>query len=321
MNLLILGGTVFVGRHVAEAALAAGHRVTLFNRGRTGTGLFPEAARLVGDRDVDASALAGHDFDAMIDCSAYTPAQVGRVVQAMGDRLPHVVFVSTLSVHGRWPAHQPYDESRAVADDRDDYGGLKARAEQAIAAAAGGRLAIVRPGLVVGPHDPTGRFTYWPLRAGRGGDALAPGRPERPVQFVDVRDLAAFCLLLAEQRTRGVFAAVCPPLPMGELLRACDEAAGPGPGHVRWRWGSDAQLLAAGVEPWTRLPLWLPEDDPEIGGMLLAQPARARAAGLRTRDIRATCADTLRWAIAEGAAPGRQTLAPQREAEILATLA
>jgi 2'-hydroxyisoflavone reductase len=318
MHLLILGGTIFVGRHVTEAALQAGHSVTLFNRGQHGRGLFAAAERLVGDRDADASALRERDFDAVIDCNAYTPAQVGRVVEAMGDRLPHVVFVSTLSVYGRWPAHRPYDESRPVAAERDDYGGLKARAEQAIAAAAAGRLAIVRPGLVAGPHDPTGRFTYWPLRAERGGEALAPGRPERPVQFIDARDLAAFIVLLAERHACGLFNAVGPPQPMADLLRACAEATGFEPGHVRWRWVPDARLAAAGVEPWTELPLWLPEDDPEVGGMLLADASRARAQGLRTRDARATCADTLRWALAEGAGPGEGTLAPAREAAILA---
>jgi 2'-hydroxyisoflavone reductase len=317
MRVLVLGGTVFVGRHIVEAALAAGHQVTLFNRGRQGPGLFPQAERLVGDRDADVDALRGRDFDVVFDCNAYTPAQVGRVVEALGDRLPHVVFVSTLSVYGRWPPGQTYDECRPVVADRDDYGGLKARAEQAIAAAAAGRLAIVRPGLVVGPHDPTGRFVYWPLRAERGGDALAPGRPGRPVQCIDARDLAAFCVGLAERRVRGLFNAVCEPVAMSALLDACTEAAGRGPAHNRWHWVADARLLALGIVPWTSLPLWVPEADPEMGGLFLADTARARTAGLRTRPLRETCADTLAWARATGAVPGEATLPAEREAQCL----
>lgn len=321
MRLLILGGTVFLGRHVIAAALARGHTVAMLNRGRHGPGLFPEVERLIGDRDGDMSALRGREFDAVIDCSAFNPAQIERTIAALDTGTPHVVLVSSISAYGVFPPHRAFDESTPLADGNEGYGPLKARAEEALARALPDRHAIVRPGLIVGPHDPTGRFTYWPTRVARGGEILAPGRPERPVQVIDVRDLAAFCVVLAESRTTGAFNAVGPPLPMKELLEACVQAAPDG--DARFTWKPDAMLLVLGVAPWTGLPLWLPEEDPSYGGMLLGDASRAVAAGLTTRSIQATAADTLAWAQAPRE-PGWETsklvatLAPEREAEILA---
>ena len=318
MNLLVLGGTIFLGRHVVAAALARGHAVTLLNRGRHGATLFPQVERLVGDRDGDLAALAGRRFDATVDCSGYTPAQVERSCAALGERAGHTVFVSTISAYAGFAPDKVYDESAPLAQGVDGYGALKARAEEALLAACPGRATIVRPGLIVGPHDPTGRFTYWPRRVARGGEVLAPGRPERPVQFIDVRDLADWCVALAESRSAGTFNAVGPRLPMRDLLATCLEVAG---GDARFTWVPDEALLALGVAPWTGLPLWLPESDPAFGGMLLADLARARAAGLRTRDARATVADTLAWtpdAHDVAAARPVAALAPEREAEILA---
>ena len=321
MHLLILGGTVFLGRHVVDAALARGHAVTLLNRGRHGAGLFPRVERLVGDRDADMSALRGRRFDAVVDCSGYDAGDVARALEALGDGAGHYLFVSSISVHARFAPGRVFDESGPLAAGDEGYGAQKARAEEALARALPGRHAIVRPGLVVGPHDPTGRFTYWPLRVARGGAVLAPGRPERPVQFVDARDLAAWCVALAEAGTTGTFDAVGPNLPMAELLDACREVAA---SDARFAWMPDDALLAHGVAPWTGLPLWLPEADPDFGGMLLADASRARAAGLRARPLRETVADTLAWASAPREAGFDDskrvaTLAPEREAEILAT--
>ena len=320
MNLLVLGGTIFLGRHIVDAALAAGHAVTLLNRGRHGAGLFPQAERLVGDRDGDLGALAGRRFDAVIDCSGYTPGQVQRSTQALGERAGHTVFVSSISAYAGFAPDKVYDESAPLAAGHEGYGALKARAEEALLAACAGRAAIVRPGLIVGPHDPTGRFTYWPRRVARGGEVLAPGRPERPVQFIDARDLAAWCVTLAQSRATGAFNAVGPRLPMRALLDTCLAVSG---GDARFTWMDDTALLALGVAPWTGLPLWLPESDPAYGGMLLADLARARAAGLRTRDARETVADTLAWtpdAHDLAAARPVATLTPEREAQCLATL-
>lgn len=322
MRLLVLGGTAFLGRHVVEAAVAAGHAVTLFNRGRRAPTLFADLPTLIGDRNGDAAALRGQRFDAAIDCSGYTPQHVQTVLDALGvDGIGHYVFVSSISVCRRFPPGQAYDESAAVADGHEGYGPLKARSEEALAAALPDRLAIVRPGLIVGPHDPTGRFTYWPRRIADGGAVLAPGRPARPVQWIDARDLATWCVQLAQQRQRGLFHAIGPaePVTMQELLETCRRVAG---SDAHWVWRSDAALQAAGVAPWTALPLWLPEDDADFGGMLLAQPQRALAAGLSLRPLEDTVRATLAWDRARGRPlTGEvETLTREREAALLAGL-
>jgi len=318
MHLLLIGGTAFLGRHIAEAALAAGHRVTLFNRGRSAPGRVSQAEQLIGDRDTPEglAALQGRAFDAVIDCCGYRPEQLASMAAALGQPAWPYLFVSSISVVRRFPPHTRYDEDAERLTGDDGYGALKARCEDAIAAAWRGPLCIVRPGLIVGPHDPTGRYTYWPERVARGGEVLAPGRPERPVQWIDVRDLAAWCLRLAEARTRGVLHAVGPNLPMAALLDACRRVTNP---TATLRWIDDATLLAAGVEPWTGLPLWLPENDAEHGGMLLADDTRARDAGLTTRPVDDTVRATLAWRQGEGRAlsPKVQTLSAEREAELL----
>jgi 2'-hydroxyisoflavone reductase len=290
LNLLVLGGTVFLGRHVVEAALAAGHRVTVFNRGRRAIAWPGNVQALVGDRDGDTSAMRGQAFDAVIDCSGYKPAQIASIADALGPELPFWVFVSTISVMARFAPGLPYDETAPVTTDTTGYGGEKARAEEALQALCPGRHAIVRPGLIVGPHDPTGRFAYWPWRVAQGGDVLAPGRPERPVQLIDARDLATWCVHLAEARVAGIFNAVGPNLPMQALLDTCRAVSG---SDARFVWRTDAELLAADVAPWTGLPLWLPEADADFGGMLLARNDHALAAGLRCRPLAETVADTL----------------------------
>ena len=320
MKLLILGGTVFLGRHLTETALAQGHEVTLLNRGRHNAGLpglFNRAQSLTGDRDGDMSALHGHHFDAVIDCSGQTPTHITRAVEALGPDVPHYLFVSTISVCASFPPGVRYDERVPVCAGHEGYGALKARAEEAIQAAWPGRVAVVRPGLIVGPFDPTGRFTYWPRRVARGGEVLAPGRPGRPVQFIDVRDLAAWCLQLALAHTTGVFNAVGPSMTMAQLLDDCREAAG---SDARFTWVDDATLLAQGVAPWTGLPLWLPEADAGFGGMLLADNRRAMAAGLQWRPAIDTARDTLAWARSLGAEPPASvsTLTPDDEARCLA---
>jgi len=316
MKLLVLGGTVFLGRHVVAQALAAGHEVTLLHRGRHGVGLFPAAHTLIGDRDGDLSALDGRAFDAVIDCSGYTEAQLARSTAALAG-VPRYLFVSSISVVAAFPPGVAYDEDAPLLDGDSGYGEQKARAEATLLAARPGHATIVRPGLIVGPYDPTGRFIHWPLRVARGGEVLAPGRPERPVQFIDVRDLAAWCLQLVEQGIAGTFNAIGDGLPMRELLACCREVSG---SDARFAWIDDRTLVGAKVEAWSELPLWIPEDDPAFGGMLLGSNARARAAGLRTRPLADTVRDTLAWAQSpEGqAARSPHALSLQREAELLA---
>lgn len=316
MKLLVLGGTVFLGRHVVAQAIARGDQVTLLHRGRRGVGLFPSARTLIGDRDGDLSALAGQDFDAVIDCSGYTAAQLERSAAMLSD-VPQYLFVSSISVGAAFPPGQTYDEDLPRLDGDEGYGQGKARAEDALLAARGDRAAIVRPGLIVGPHDQTGRFTHWPLRVAAGGEVLAPGRPERPVQFIDARDLADWCLRLVAAGTAGTFNAIGDTLPMRELLDTCREVSG---SDAQFTWLADRTLIDAKVEPWSELPLWIPEGDPAFGGMLLGANTRARVAGLRTRPLADTVRDTLAWArTPEGeVARSPHALAREREAELLA---
>jgi len=321
VKILVLGGTVFLGRHVVESALARGHSVTLFNRGRQNPNLFPKVEKLRGDRDGDLSALSGRRFDAVIDTSTYTPGQAYRMAKILDRRIEHYTFISSISAYAGFPAGRSYDETAPLAEGNDGYGPLKARSEEALEAAFRGRVTHLRPGLIVGPHDPTDRFTYWPRRIAQGGEVLAPGRPERPIQFIDARDLADWCVRLSEGQRTGYFNAVGPKslLTMQQFLQACRSAVGC---NARFSWVSDEELIAAGAEAWTELPLWIPENDEESGGLFLGDNKRAVAAGLTYRPILDTIKETLEWDVREGGpsdSPIRVTpISRKREASILA---
>jgi len=313
VRLLVLGGTKFLGRAVVEAASA--HDVTLFNRGVTNPGLFPEAEHLQGDLTGDLDALKGREWDAVVDLDpTQLPRHTRRRVEALG--VGHYVFVSTISVYA--DASKPLDESSPVLEPPDpepeefdpvQYGGLKVGSERAVQEVLGDRAAIVRPGLIVGPHDPSDRFTYWPRRFAEPGPVLAPGAPDRPVQLVDARDLGAFLVLAAERRLAGVYNGTGPaePLTLGETLGRIS----PGAELV---WVADQTLLDAGVGPWMELPLWLPGD--EHAGLMRADVSRAVAAGLTFRPLEETARDTLAWS--RGADEQRPTLTREKEREILA---
>lgn len=320
MKILILGGTLFLGRHIAAVAVRRGHALTLFNRGRRAVGLFPEAEQLHGDRDADLGALRGRVFDCVIDTCGYRPGQLQTVAETLAGGAAHYIFISSISVYRSFAPGQAFDEDAPLLQGNEGYGALKARSEEAIEAALPGRVAHVRPGLIVGPQDPTGRFGYWPRRVARGGEVLAPGRPERPVHWIDVRDLAEWCVHLAEQASTGAFNAVGPSLSMQALLERCRAVTG---SDARFTWLGDSALQAAGVTPWTELPLWIPEHDPAFGGMLLADNRRALQAGLRCRPVDDTIAAALDWEHAMDLTtrdgPTRvASLTPAREAELLA---
>lgn len=318
IKLLILGGTVFLGRHVVDAALAAGCEVTLFNRGRREVHFTQPVEQLTGDRNGDLSALEGRRFDAVVDCSGYTAEQLQRSADVLRDQVQHYVFVSTISVYARFAPGKAFDETAALTTATEGYGGGKARAEETLLAAMPGRVSILRPGLIVGPYDPTGRFTYWPSRLDRGGRVLAPGRPQRPVQFIDARDLAQWCVELALQRRAGTVHGVGPSGSMATLLQACQQASGNTTSELVWC--DDSTLVDAKIAPWTGLPLWIPEVDPEFGGMLLANGQAAVDAGLHTRSWEETARDTLAWARENGASAHAATvLTPEAEAGFLAT--
>jgi nucleoside-diphosphate-sugar epimerase len=288
MRLLVLGGTIFLGRHVTAEAVRRGHEVTVFHRGRHGLELFPAVEHALGDRAGDLAPLHGRSWDAAIDTSGYEPEDVAR---SSALDLGHLVFVSTCNVYPGWP-EEPVDEDTPVWTEGDDYGPKKAACERAAEAALPGRVASVRAGLLCGPNDNVFRLPWWVRRIAAGGEVVAPGDPERPVQLIDARDLAAWMLDLAEQRVAGAFNGTAPPgrTTMGEALEAAVDATGSG---ARLHWVPDAVLVAHEVEPWDELPLWIPMADGP--GTWAIGTERARAAGLRCRPVADTIADTWAW--------------------------
>ncbi len=309
MKILLLGGTKFVGPHLLVAAAARGHELTRFHRSA-----FPPD--LAGDRDPDEEpgleALEGGEWDAVIDTSGYHP----RIVRASAELLsPHIgryLFVSTVSVYA--DHSQPFrTEDAPLAHGDEGYGALKAACETVVREVYGDRALIVRPGLIVGPGDPTDRFTYWPVRVDRGGSVLAPGDGRDPVQLIDVRDLADWLIRLLEDQASGTFHAVGPerPTTIAGLLSAC--------GARDVTWVPTDFLQSHGVKPWSDLPVWIPRAS-EDGGHNQLDNSRALAAGLRCRPLRQTAADTLAW-WKEQPASRRAVLGngltPEREAELL----
>lgn len=321
MELLILGGTRFLGRHLVEAALESGHRVTLFNRGKSNPGLFPQVERLVGDRDGDLSALRGRRWDAAIDTCGYLPREVRASAELLAGSAAHYAFVSSISVYedfGRIgldedaPVHTPPDPEPEELDV-ELYGGLKVGCERAVEAAMPGRTLIVRPGMIVGPYDYTNRFPYWRRRVAEGGEVLAPGDPEQQVQLIDARDLAGWMLRMAEGRQTGVYNATGPDrrLTMRGMLEEIREATR---SDARFRWASEEFLLDAGVEPWEEIPFWVPE---EMAGILAVSVDRAVGAGLAFRPLAETVRGTIGTEMGSPAVEFDAGISREREKELL----
>ena len=325
-KLLILGGTGFLGPHVVEAALARGHTMTLFNRGKTHAELFPELEKLRGDRDGDLGALAGRSWDAVIDTSGYFPRQTRATAELLGPNAAHYVFISSISVYAD-PVAARSDESAPLATIPDPtsedmqggkyYGALKALAEQAAERAMPGRVTNVRPGLIAGPGDPTDRFTYWPARLARGGEVLAPGDGSDPGQFIDARDLAAWLVHAIEGGHMGVYNAVGPatPMSMKELVGACASAAGAAAGTPTWV--PTPFLEKQEVAPWVELPVWTGGEP----GFATIDARKAIARGLTFRPVVDTARDTLAWWQSlpeERRQKPKAGLAPEKEAAVLA---
>ncbi len=300
MRILILGGTQFLGRHVVDAALERGHAVTLFNRGQTRPELFPGVERLRGDRDGDLSALGGQAFDAVVDTSGYVPRIVSRTIDALGD-VGHYTFVSSVSVYADLSV--PPTESSAVRELdasteewREAYGELKADCEDVVRARFPGAF-IPRPGLIVGPWDPTGRFTYWPERIAEGGQVLAPAPAGASAQVIDGRDLAGWIVRAAEDGLAGTYNAVDRATTRAAVFAACVDVSG---SNAELVWIDGDFLAANDVAEWMELPLWL--HDEEHRGMLSIKPTAAFGAGLETRPLADTVRDTLGW-VRAGEAP------------------
>jgi 2'-hydroxyisoflavone reductase len=331
MRILALGGTRFVGRHIVEAARARGHAVTVFNRGRSPLP-WDDVEQLIGDRESgDLEALRERAWDVCIDVSAYLPQHARASAELLANHVPRYVFISTASVYVVDPAGG-MDETTALlpaALDEDEavsaelYGARKVACEQEVERVFPGRTLIIRPGIVAGPHDPTNRFTWWVERLARDGEVLGPGAPDAPVQLVDGRDLGAFAVTLAERQTTGIFNACGQPSSFGEMIEACRVGAGTSP---QITWVSEQRLLANGVEPFTEMPLWLP-DEPENRAFYSMSNARARAQGLELRHLADTARDTWEWlrAVRAGELPEpiaggfvARGLSPEREAALLA---
>lgn len=337
MRLLVLGGTLFLGRHIVDEAHRRGHELTLFNRGRTDPAPVVGVEQIHGDREHDVSRLAGRRWDAVIDTSAYLPRIVRASAEALAGAVDRYAFVSSISAYGTFP-RSGLDEDAPAApspppgeeDVSRFYGQLKAACEREVEEVLPGRALVIRPGLIVGPYDPTDRFTYWVLRLAEGGRVLAPRAPDQPVQLIDVRDLAAWIVEMAERSGAGVYNATGPaePLTLGPALERIRAATGGGADLV---WIDEDRLAGEGVQPWDELPLWLDlPRHPDFAGFLAVEIGRALAAGLRLRPLEATVADTLAWARTRTEAPARVSgvplpppagLAREREAELLARLA
>jgi 2'-hydroxyisoflavone reductase len=312
MRILILGGTQFLGRHAVDAALERGHDVTLFNRGQTRPELFPEVEKLRGDRDGDLGAIEGRDFDAVVDTSGYVPRLVEQTIDALGE-IGHYSFVSSISVYA--DLSTPPTESSPLAELkepteewREAYGELKVLCENVVRERFPAAF-IPRPGLIVGPWDPTGRFTYWPLRLAAGGRVLAPLPRDADAQVIDARDLAEWIVRGAEDGLAGTYNAVGRVTTREHVIETCRTVAGTDADLV---WVEPDFLNEQGVGEWMELPLWL--YDEQYRGMLSVDPSPAFAAGLRTRPLEETVRDTLAWA-QSGEAPDEFPAGLEREKE------
>lgn len=329
LRILILGGTGFIGPHQIRYAVDRGHRVTMFNRGKTNPALFPNVEHLEGDRNGKLDALKNREWDAVIDNPATLPRWVRDSAQLLKEKAGQYVFISTLSVY-KDNSRIGMDESDPVATLADPtveqitgetYGGLKALAEEEARRAFGSRATIVRPGLIVGPGDNTDRFTYWPVRIARGGDVLAPGDPNNPVQIIDARDLGEWTIRIVENRTFGTMNAVGPAgqLTMAEMLGGI-RAVVPGTVPLTLHWVPADFLEAQKVAPWSDMPVWIPAEG-EYAGFGRRSNQKAIAAGLTFRPLADTARATLEFHQSrseERKTKLRAGIAPEREAEVIA---
>lgn len=321
MKILVIGGTRFVGRHFVDAALADGHEITLFNRGQSNADLYPQVENLVGDREQDLSALDGKKWDVVVDTCGYVPRIVRMSAEKLANAVDRYLFISTISVYEAMP--QPGMDEEAPLQKLEDptveeitgetYGGLKVLCEQAVEEVFPGRALQVRPGMIVGPHDPTDRYTYWVVRNAQDGEILVPGRPDRPVQFIDGRDLGAGTLKLIVDGATGYYNATGPeqPLTWEQWMQSCATAAGTEPNFT---YVSDEFLTEKEINGGD-LPFWVP---PEYEKIFAVSVQRAVDAGFTYRPAVETARDTYAWRNVSSVSELKVGLKPEREAELLA---
>jgi 2'-hydroxyisoflavone reductase len=336
LRLLILGGTGFTGPFQVRYALERGHKVTVFNRGKTHAGEMPkEVEQLIGDRNGQLDALKNRKWDVVIDNPTSAPVWVRDAAQILKGNVDRYVFISTISVYAdtskpgtdetaplaKYNGPDAMKESREsiIASKFQLYGPLKALSEQEAEKWFPKQTLIVRPGLIVGPRDETDRFSYWPVRIDRGGEVMAPGEPSDPVQFIDGRDLAEWIIRMVEKRETGIYNATGPDktLGVGAMLEGIKTA---NKSNANFTWVNTDFLEAQKVAPWSDMPVWVPPRGEEAGmGRLSIQ--RALAKGLTFRPLADTARDTLAWfksQPAERQAKLKAGLSPEREAEVLA---
>jgi 2'-hydroxyisoflavone reductase len=321
MDLLVIGGTRFFGRAAVEEAVRRGHRVTVFHRGEWEPDGFPDVEHLHGDRTRGLELLAGRSWDAVLDTWAFVPREIRELAEAVGDEIGHYTFVSSLSVHPDGlpvgatedtPMHPPADpEIEEVTEET--YGPLKVASELQAAASFGGRLLVIRPGYIVGPNDPTDRFTSWVRRAAAGGRMFAPGPPDAPVQGIDARDLGTFVVERIEAGDTETYGVVGPrePATMADVLEAARSAAG---ADTQLDWVDQEFVLGLGDDVETLFPMW----HPQLPGFHAYDASKALGAGLRPRPFAETVADTLAWDRGRGSPPLKAGYDHERERDLLA---
>lgn len=299
-RLLMIGGTRFMGYFATACGLKRGHSVTLFNRGKSSLNAFPQAERIRGDRDDALDLLRGRRWDVVIDTCGFVPRIVRKSAELLKDAVEQYIFISSCSVYSdtQTPGLDETGPLATLSDPNieevngDTYGALKALCEQVVQETLPGRALIIRPGLIVGPRDASDRFDYWVRRVAQGGEALAPARPDYPVQFIDTRDLGEWLVHLGEARRTGVYNAVGPAQPFGALLDTCQSVSS---SNATFTWVSEKFLLDHNVLPWQELPLWVTESDKAFNTV---SNARALAAGLTFRPLADTVRASLEWQIA-----------------------
>ena len=325
MKILVIGGTRFFGRAFTEQALSKGHDVTIFHRGQSDSEHFDGANRIIGDRHTDLEKLGDGSWDAVLDTCGFTPDAVTKAAEYLKDKVEHYVFVSSIYVYTesteanrtedaellQHPEGEPTDEMKM-----ENYGSLKVLCEQAAEAVMPGKVTQVRPGLIVGPHDASNRFTYWQTRVAKGGDVLVPGDASCVAQIIDARDLAAFCLKVIEDKTIGVFHVTGPqePFPLKTIIETAKKVSGSDANFV---YVDEDWLVENEVGPWMELPLWLPSESGQA--MMNVDIQRALDAGLNIRPLEETIRDTLDWydSINGDEQEWAAGMKPEREAELL----
>jgi nucleoside-diphosphate-sugar epimerase len=327
MKILIIGGTRFLGRHLVHSALGRGHEVALFNRGLTNPDLFPQVETILGDREKDLAQLSGREWDAVIDTCGYVPRIVHLSASGLKGSVSRYVFISSISAYAGF-RKVGIDESDPVGKMEDEtveeitgetYGPLKVLCEKVVQDTFNEGALIIRPGLIVGPYDPTDRFTYWPVRVARGGDVLAPESPDAPVQIIDARDLSDFIIRLIEEDASGIFNATGPDyeLTMGTMLETCKQVSN---SNADFKWASVEFLGRHEVAPWSDMPVWIPNTE-EDAGFSRVDISKAAQAGLKFRPLEETVRDTLEWAATRPSdREWRAGLSEEKEAKVLVAL-